>query len=51
MKLLRATEQAYESENQKRNILQAYIDEYEANVYRVIYLTKFVSLEPFIYYF
>ena len=44
MKLLRATEQAYESENQKRRILQAYVDDYETNVYRVIYSIKFLFI-------
>ncbi|CAF2955926.1 unnamed protein product [Rotaria sp. Silwood2] len=34
LKLLRATEHAFDSESQKRDVLQEYIDAYETNVYR-----------------
>ncbi|CAF0977338.1 unnamed protein product [Rotaria sordida] len=34
MKLLRATLQAFNSESQKRDVLQEYVDAYETNVYR-----------------
>ena len=38
MKLLKATEQAFELESQKRDILQEYVDAYETNIYRVKFI-------------
>lgn len=35
MKLLKATEQVYDIESQKRDILQEFVDDYETNIYRV----------------
>lgn len=35
LKFLKATEQACHFENQKRDVLQDYIDNYENHVYRV----------------
>ena len=44
MKLLRAIEQAFSLENEKCEILQEYVDDYETNVYRVKYFIKFYLL-------
>jgi hypothetical protein len=35
MKFIKSTEQAFDLESQKRDILQEYVDDYETNIYRV----------------
>ena len=47
MKLLRVTEQAFDLESQKRDILQEYIDDYETKIYRVNSSRKFSSRKKF----
>jgi hypothetical protein len=48
MKFLRATEKAFDLENQKCNILQEYVDDYETNIYRVKSLIK-ISRNKFLF--
>jgi hypothetical protein len=47
MKLLKATERAYDLESQKRDILQEFIDDYETNIYRVDRFYKISSINLF----
>jgi len=51
MKLLKATEQAYDLESQKRDILQEFIDDYETNIYRVDRFYKISSINRFFFFF